>query len=120
MEAADDVAQKTEYITRKLAFVSQFIMFDVEGELWDEYKDELIKNWESDLANLTFTFENIDTMKVIQILERVLNLTSRDNKNFFAGLVVELAKAYKAQSEKVLDDLKIAEELSSKGDVYRL
>lgn len=118
--ATDDSASKTEYNTRRLDFVSKFIIFDVEGELRDGLRDTLIEDWEEDHANLTLEIQNNDTMIQIRILERVLGLTSRDNKNFFAALVVELAKAYKAQSEKVLADLQVLEDTGSKDDNHRL
>ena len=75
-------------------------MFDEEGDLRDGeeggLKDELIENGEADLANLTIDFDGDNTTaeRQIQILEPVYSLTSRDHKDFFAMLAVELSKQY--------------------------
>ena len=87
-------------------------MFDEKGDLRDGLKDELIENGEVDFANLTVDFyenEEMTAYRQIQILEPVYSLTSRDHKEFFAMLAVELSKQYLAHAHIVMRELDIAE-----------
>ena len=96
-EAFDENTDKLNYNVKRQSYVSQFIQFDEEGDLRDGLKDALIENGEVDFANLTLDFEQnaeMTAQKQIQILEPVYSLTSRDHKDFFAMLAVELSKQY--------------------------
>ena len=111
-DAVDEASDKLNYNIKRLGYVSQFIKFDEEGELRDGLRDELIENGEADFANLTLDFaENPDmtAQRQIQILEPVYSLTSRDHKEFFAMLAVEISKQYLAHAEFVKQELEVAE-----------
>ena len=56
--------------------------------------------------------------KKIKILEPIFHMTTRDHSNFFAGLAVELAKAYRAYSESLHTDLNFSDKKIE--DIFRL
>ena len=71
----------------------------------------MIENGESDFASLTLDFDgnNVTAEQQIQILEPVYSLTSRDHKDFFAMLAVELSKQYLAHAKEDLQKLEVKE-----------